>query len=207
MRRQQYWLQRNCYLRYIDVGGFEIWLLGYTNQNWGFTPKTFLYLVLGVMEIHHIKWGKVWIFMKRRGQIWGAFSRHPFPKRLPDVGSCSNFSLSMTRESTKAPKTFCPILLSAHYNGGNRSFISFLLFFFRPPLSKDVHWLKAKTRFSRYNKHWITKVGFKRGSWKENATRYSANGLTAERAKEAASFYWITSNFCPEGYLQFKIPG
>ena len=146
--------------------------------------------------------------MKRRGQIWGVSSRHPFPKRLPDVGSCSNFSLSMTRESTKAPKTFCPILLSAHYNGGNRSFISFLAhLLFCPPSSKDVHRLKAKTRFSRYNKQWITKVGFKRGSWKENATRYSANGLTAEREqKKRPHFIGLRLTSVPRVTSSLKFP-
>ena len=40
-----------------------------------------------------------------------SYPASPFSQKA-DAGSYSNFSLSMTRESTKAPKLFVPILLS-----------------------------------------------------------------------------------------------
>ena len=87
-----------------------------------------------------------------KGGNKAVFSYHPDPSAcipLPkssDVGSYSNFSLSMTRESTKAPKTFCShSFISAHYNEGTRSFISFLAHLLvSSPLSKDVQILKGQ---------------------------------------------------------------
>ena len=121
-------------------------------------------------------------------------------------------SLSLWPENQqKPPKLFAPFFYERTTMEETGHLLVFLLFFFRPPLSKDVHWLKAKTRLSRNNKHWIcltiTKVGFKRGPWKENATRYSANGLTAEREeKKRPHFIGLRLTSVPRVTSSLKFP-
>ena len=135
----------------------------------------------------------------------------PFPKgsQMLDLAA---ISLSLWPENQqKPPKLFAPFFYERTTMEETGHLLVFLLFFFRPPSSKDVHWLKAKTRFSRNNNHWIcltiTKVRFKRGSWKENATRYSANGLTAEREeKKRPHFIGLRLTSVPRVTSSLKFP-
>ena len=138
----------------IDVGCLEIWLLGYTNQSRAFTPKS-----LGTL---YLAWRKYIISNKVKlgYSKKGVNLRCVFSTSLSQKGSqmldLAAISLSLWPENQqKPPKLFAPLFYERTTMEETGHLLVFLLFFFRPPLSKDVHWLKAKTRFSRNNKHWI----------------------------------------------------